>query len=450
MSARRGRWRALGLAAVFSALALPAAAADPAAGAARSAPGAAAPAELKALVARVLARSPVIDGHNDLPWELRQRFASRLSQIDLSNSLQDAPRRADEAPLMTDVPRLRAGGVGGQFWSVWVPASITGPRAVEMTLEQIDLVKEMVRRRPETFALAESASDVRAAERAGKIACLIGIEGGHQIDGSAAVLRQMFALGARYMTLTHVRNTSWADSATDAPEHHGLTPFGVAMVREMNRIGMLVDLSHVSPETMNAVLDVTRAPVMFSHSSARALVDHPRDVPDDVLLRVKANGGVVMVNFAPSYVSEARRRWSAERGAEETRENAPPYGGLYIGQPERAKAALAAWDAAHPKPEVVLSDVADHIDHIRAVAGVESVGLGSDFDGIPETPEGLEGVDRFPALLMELARRGWSAEDLEKLTGGNILRVLAKAQEVAGRLRSEEALETPTARVADE
>jgi len=239
------------------------------------------------------------------------------------------------------------------------------------------------------------------------------------------------------MTLTHSSNTAWADSATDMPLHHGLTPFGKEVVREMNRLGMLVDLAHVSEDTMRAVLAVSEAPVIFSHSSARALVDHPRDVSDEVLRLVARNGGIVMVNFAPPYVSDARRRWAADRMAEEARSNTPPFGGLYIGQPERAAAALKSWDMAHPKPPVTLADVADHIEHIRKVAGADHVGLGSDFDGIPETPTGLEGVDRFPALLQELARRGWSDADLGKVAGGNLLRVMSQAEVVSARLRTE-------------
>jgi membrane dipeptidase len=289
---------------------------------------------------------------------------------------------------------------------------------------------------PATFAMAYTAADVRRIHRQGKIASLIGIEGGHQINHSLAVLRQMYDLGARYMTLTHVTNTEWADAATDAPVHHGLTPFGQEVVREMNRLGMLVDLSHVSPDTMRAVLAVSASPVIFSHSSARAIVDHPRDVPDDILELVAKNDGVVMVNFFPGYVSQARNRWEADRAAEQARFNSPPYGGLYIGQPDRAAAALAAWDQAHPKPVTTLAEVADHIDHVRQVAGVDHVGLGSDFDGIPDGPVGLEAVDRYPALLEELMRRGWSDADIAKLAGENVLRVMSANEQTATRLRA--------------
>ena len=390
-----------------------------------------------ARVARILQRTPLIDGHNDLPWEIRDRMHGKLADIDLKSDTSKLPAPPDGAPLMTDIPRLHAGMVGGQFWSVWVPTDYKGLEAVQATLEQIDLVKRMTERYPADLQMAYSAADVRRIHKAGKVASLIGIEGGHQIDNSLAVLRQMYDAGARYMTLTHAVNTAWADSATDTPKHHGLTSFGQEVVREMNRLGMLVDLSHVSPETMRAALQVAQAPVIFSHSSARALVDHPRDVPDDILKLVAANGGVVMVNFACQYVSQVRDQWDADRAAELARYNSPPFGGLYIGQPERAKAALEKWEREHPKPVTTLAQVADHIDHIRQVAGVDHVGIGSDFDGIPDTPQGLEGVDRFPALLEELLRRGWTDADVAKVAGGNVLRVMATAEQVAARLRSE-------------
>jgi membrane dipeptidase len=387
-------------------------------------------------VERVLAQTPLIDGHNDLPWEIRTRFDSDLSRVDLSRSTLKLPAPEGSPPLMTDIPRLRAGHVGGQFWSVFIPVEVKGPAAVQMTIEQIDIVKQMCARYPNDLVMAYTALDVTRAHKAGRIASLIGVEGGHQINDSLAVLRAYYDLGARYMTLTHSSNTAWADSATDNPAHHGLTPFGKEVVREMNRLGMLIDLSHVSEETMRAALAVSEAPVIYSHSSARAIVDHPRDVPDEVLRLVAANGGVVMVNFYPGYVSEARRRWDADRAAEVARYNSPPFGGLYIGQPERAKAAMAQWERAHPQPPVGIDDVADHIDHIRKVAGVEHVGLGSDFDGIPEAPSGLDGVDKYPALLAELAHRGWSDADLARVAGGNVLRVLARAEEVSVRLRA--------------
>jgi membrane dipeptidase len=399
---------------------------------------------------RVLKATPLIDGHNDLPWEIRDRFKGRLGAFDLASDTSRLTPPPDASPLMTDIPRLRTGMVGGQFWSVWVPVDLKGPVAVETTLEQIDLVKRLAAKYSADLEIADTAADVRRIHHSGRIASLIGIEGGHQIDNSLAVLRQMYELGARYMTLTHIQNTSWADAATDAPVHHGLTPFGEEVVREMNRLGMLVDLSHVSPDTMRAALRTTAAPVIFSHSSARALVDHPRDVPDDVLTLLSSNGGVVMVNFNPGYVSAARNQWEADRAAELARYSSPPYDGLYIGQPERAKAALAAWEREHPKPDATVDQVADHIEHVRKTAGIDHVGLGSDFDGIPEGPRGLGGVDGFPTLLIELMRRGWSDGDIAKLAGENVLRVMSANEQVAARLRRERAasemlFETPGA-----
>ncbi|MGH8160523.1 MAG: dipeptidase [Rhodanobacter sp.] len=398
-------------------------------------------AALAARVDRVLARTPLIDGHNDLAWEIRERFGNAAG-VDLDASTANLPLKLEDgempASLMTDIPRLHKGHVGAQFWSVWIPPTVTGPAAVKMTLEQIDIVHTMVARYPKDLQMAYSADDIMQAFKAGRVASLIGIEGGHQIDDSMPVLRQMYALGARYMTLTHTLDNDWADSATDAPKHHGLTPFGRAVVHEMNRLGMLVDLSHVSPDTMRDALNASVAPVIFSHSGARALDDHPRDVPDDVLKMVARNHGIVMVTFAPSYVSAARNRWEADRAAEQARFNAPPYGGLYIGQPERAKAALAEWDRQHPSPVVTIAMVADHIEHVRQVAGIDCVGIGSDFDGIPDTPQGLDGVDKYPALLVELARRGWTDEELGKLADGNMLRVMREAAAVAARLQISE------------
>jgi membrane dipeptidase len=384
---------------------------------------------------RVLAGTPLIDGHNDLPWEIRSRFKGDLTAVDLKSDTARLPFPADAAALMTDIPRLRAGKVGGQFWSVWVPVDTKGFEAVQATLEQIDLVKRMCERYPDDLAMAYSAADVHRIHQSHKIACLIGIEGGHQINNSLGVLRQMYDAGARYMTLTHTTNTDWADSATDTPAHRGLTAFGGEVVREMNRLGMLVDISHVSPDTMKAALAISEAPVIFSHSSARALVDHPRNVPDEVIKTVGEKGGVVMVNFAPGYISAVRNEWDAAEAAERTRFNSPPYVGLYIGQPERAKAALADWVKAHPRPQATLAQVADHIEHIRLLAGADHVGLGSDFDGIEDAPAGLEGVDKYPALLMELMKRGWTDPDLAKLAGGNVLRAMAEAERVAAKLR---------------
>lgn len=407
----------------------------------------AADAALSARIDRVLATTPLIDGHNDLPWAIREGFGNAAG-VDLSRNTANLPLKSQDGetltPLMTDIPRLRKGHVGGQFWSVWIPATVTGPAAVKMTLEQIDIVRTMVARYPQDLQMAWSADDIMRAFKAGRVASLIGVEGGHQIDNSLPVLRQMYALGARYMTLTHTLNNDWADAATDAPRHHGLTPFGRAVVHEMNRLGMLVDLSHVSPDTMRAAIEASAAPVMFSHSGARALDDHPRDVPDDVLQMVARNHGIVMATFATAYVSPASNRWAADRAAEQTRFNAPPYAGLYIGQPERARAAMAEWDRAHPRPVVPLALVADHIEHIRKLAGIDCVGIGSDFDGIDDTPQGLDGVDKYPALLKELARRGWTDAELGKLAGGNMLRVMRAAETVAARLQKTEAPSSAT------
>ena len=401
-------------------------------------------------VARVLESTPLIDGHNDLPWGIREITNGNFSAIDLSKDTSGIATLPGWPNLVTDLPRLHRGLVGAQFWSVYVPVSVKGFEVVQTTIEQIDLVKRMAARYPGDLEMAYTAADVRRIHRAHKIASLIGIEGGHQINDSLAVLRQMYVMGARYMTLTHSRNNDWADSATDTPVHQGLTPFGEDVVREMNRIGMLVDLSHVSPEVMRAALKVAVAPVIYSHSSARALVDHPRNVPDDILRLVAANGGIVMVNFNPGYVSDAHNRWDADLAAEQARYDTPPFGGLYIGQPQRAKAALDAWQLSHPKPVATLATVADHIEHIRQIAGVDHVGLGSDFDGIPDMPQGLEGVEHFRALLAELMHRGWTDADVAKLAGENLLRVMGSAEQVAAKLSAEKPLETtlpPAARL---
>ncbi|WP_293900516.1 dipeptidase [Phenylobacterium sp.] len=390
--------------------------------------------KIAARVDKVLAGTPLIDGHNDLAEQIRGRFDGRPDRVDLR--ADTSKLMFDGVGMMTDIPRLRAGHVGGQFWSVFISPAFDGPIAVQMTLEQIDIVKGLAQRYPDVFEMAYSADDVVRIHKAGRIASMIGIEGGHQIDDSLAVLRQMYAAGARYMTLTHAINTRWADSATANPQHNGLTPFGKAVVREMNRTGLLVDLSHVSEATMKDALSVTQAPVIFSHSGARGVDNHVRNVSDEVLALVAKNHGVVMANFATTYVSAECNRWDADRSAEQARYNAPPFGGLYIGQPEKAKAALDAWVKAHPAPPVTLSMVADHIEHIAKVCGIDCVGIGSDFDGIGDTPLGLEGVDKFPDLLAELARRGWSDPDLAKLAGGNVLRVMREAEAVARRLQA--------------
>jgi membrane dipeptidase len=386
--------------------------------------------KIAARVDKVLARTPLIDGHNDVPWGIRQRVGVHPDRIDLGKDTSGL-KEVDGPGMHTDIARVKAGRLGGQFWSVYIPATFDGPIAVEMTLEQIDIAKSLAQRYPTVFEMAYTADDIVRIHKAGRVASLVGIEGGHQVHDSLAVLRQMHAAGARYMTLTHSANTRWADSATAAPAFAGLSPFGKAVVGEMNRLGMLVDLSHVSEETMKDALEVTRAPVIFSHSSARGLADHPRNVPDAVLPLVKANRGVVMVTFVPGFVSYARAEWAAARVGEQARTAA-----LYVGQPERAKAALEAWDKAHAKPPVTLSTVADHIEHVAKLCGVDCVGIGGDFDGIAETPTGLDGVDKYPDLFAELARRGWSDEDLGKLAGGNVLRVLREAEAAAKKLQA--------------
>ncbi|HBL28271.1 MAG TPA: membrane dipeptidase [Acidobacteria bacterium] len=376
---------------------------------------------------RLLREVPLIDGHNDLPWELRQRVQNHLDQLDLTQDTHHF-----EKPLHTDIPRLRRGGLGAQFWSVYIPVELSGPQAVGVVLEQIDVVYRLAERHPETFEIATTADDVVRIHKAGRIASLIGMEGGHSIDNSLGVLRRLYAAGARYMTITHSKNNDWADSGTDAPRHGGLTPFGEEVIREMNRLGMLVDLSHVAPATMRDALAVSEAPVIFSHSSARALTGHPRNVPDEILRKLPEDGGVVMVTFVPSFVSEEVRSWNALEDAEEARLKS-----LHSDSPEAVKTGLAAWTAAHPAPRATLAQVADHIEHVRKVAGIDHVGIGSDFDGIQTTPAGLDGVEDYPALLAELLRRGWSDGDIKKLAGENVLRVLREVETTAARLRKE-------------
>ncbi len=378
-------------------------------------------------VDRIFKDVPLIDGHNDLPWEYRDRVKNHLAEIDIR---QDQSKL--EKPLMTDIPRLRKGGLGAQFWSVYVPVTLKGADAVQATLEQIDVVHRLAAIYPDTFALALTADDVTRIHKSGKIASMIGVEGGHSINNSLAVLRLFYESGARYMTITHSDNNDWADSATAAPQHAGLTNFGKAVIAEMNRLGMLVDLSHVSPETMNDALDVTAAPVIFSHSSTRALTNHARNVPDEVLRRLPQNGGVVMVTFVPGFVSEPVRAYGAERTAVEAKLKE-----LNQGQPAKVKDELAAWDAAHPKVHATLNDVADHIEHVMQIAGEDHVGIGGDFDGITSTPQNLDSVADYPKLFAELLRRGHSEEQLRKLAGLNVLRVMKQAEAVAARLQKE-------------
>ena len=379
-------------------------------------------------VRQLLRRVPLIDGHNDLPWQYR-KHNNNLNALDLARDCSKA-----QPPVVTDIPRLRLGGVGAQFWAVYVPPIPGGPPAVEMVLEQIDVVHRMVARWPETFELALTAVDIERIHREGKVASLIGLEGGHSIDNSLAVLRMTYALGARYMTLTHTKTTDWADAAGDEPRHHGLTPFGEQVIREMNRLGMLVDLSHVTDETMRAALKVSQAPVIFSHSSVRALCNSPRNVPDDVLKLTARKGGVVMVCFLPGYLTERGRVAMAAVDAEKERLHK-----LYPDDSERFEKELAVWRREHPSPqEASLSDVADHIDHVRKVAGINHVGIGSDFDGFDGAPEGLEDVSCYPALLAELMRRGYTREEIKKVAGLNLLRVMREAEKVSVRLQRQQ------------
>jgi membrane dipeptidase len=363
----------------------------------------------------LLARTPLLDGHNDLAWELREHNAQNLVRTDLASRL---------GFTHTDLPRLAEGGVGAQFWSVYVPASLTGGAAVTATLEQIDFVRRMASRYPDRLELALTAADVERIFAAGKLASLVGAEGGHSIACSMGVLRMLYQLGVRYMTLTHSSNVPWADSATDSPVAGGLTGFGREVVREMQRLGMLVDLSHVSPGTMSNALDTAEAPVIFSHSSALALCDHPRNVPDEILGRLPGNNGVCMVAFVPSFVSQDCRDWERELAAEMERR------GLDLW--DKADRALAAREwLPGPRPQANLAQVADHIGHVREVAGVEHVGLGGDFDGTDDLPEGLTDVSCYPVLIAELLERGWSEADCARLAGGNVLRVMREAEAAA-------------------
>ena len=366
---------------------------------------------------------PLIDGHNDYPWALRENAARDLDKLDITKS---------QPTIMTDIPRLRAGGVGGQFWSVYVPAETTAP--VTATLEQIDIVHRMMRKYPETFELALTADDVERVFKKGKIASLIGMEGGHSIDSSLAALRMFHRLGARYMTLTHSRNIAWADSATDTAVQNGLSPFGEQVVREMNWLGMLVDLSHVSPDTMADAIGISLAPVIFSHSSSRALNDVPRNVPDNILQMLPKNGGVIMVTFVPGFLSPKVAAWGRLQTAEENRLKQ-----RFASDPAAMKTGLDAWAKANPAPRATLADAADHIDHIKKVAGIDHIGLGGDFDGITSVVQGLEDVSTYPALSAELLRRGYKDDEVMKILGLNILRVMREAEMVSARLQKERA-----------
>lgn len=380
--------------------------------------------ELLARAREVLRAHPVVDGHNDLPWALREQVTYDIDRRDIAVD--------QSAALHTDIPRLRAGGVGAQFWSVYVSTELAGDAAVSACLEQIDVVRQLVDRYPGELRLAVSADEVEAARADGRIASLMGAEGGHSIANSLATLRALHRLGVRYMTLTHNDNTDWADSATDEPRHGGLTAFGEEVVREMNRVGMLVDLSHVAPATMRHALRVTEAPVVFSHSSARALCGHPRNIPDDVLEMLPANGGVAMATFVPKFVLPAAVTWTAEADEYMHARGLDPFGA-----DDEAVRARRAFEEANPRPQATAATVADHLDHMREVAGIDHIGIGGDFDGTPFTPEDLADVAGYPHLVAELLHRSWSEEDLARLLWGNALRVLrdaeAAAREVAAR-----------------
>ena len=380
----------------------------------------------------LLRRHPLVDGHNDLPWSIRTRFGNDLGQLNLA---------APVAGTHTDLPRLRRGGVGGQFWSVYVPGTLRGDAAVATTLEQVDLVHRMVRCHPDDLELALTADDVAAAFSRGRIASLLGAEGGHSIANSMGVLRMLHGLGVRYLTLTHNVNVPWADSATDAPATGGLSAFGREVVQEMHRLGMLVDLSHVAATTARDVLGIAEAPVIFSHSGARAVCDHPRNVPDDLLRRLAANGGVCMVTFVPDFVSSRCRAWALGLRAEVERRGLDP-------RDAAVRATVGAEYAAdHPRPRAALAEVADHIEHVRTVAGIDHIGIGGDFDGADDVPDGLQDVACYPALIAELLARGWSRDECVQVIGGNVLRALREAEATS---RSLSARRTPsTARIED-
>jgi membrane dipeptidase len=372
---------------------------------------------------RILKRTPLIDGHNDLPEQLRENY-----KLDTAGLERGGAARAK--PLMTDMARLKEGRLGGQFWSVYIDGTVIGDEAIRQTIEQIDTVHRLVRAYPNDLAWALTADDIVKAHKAGKVGSLVGIEGGRQIGGSLAALRLFFDAGARYMTLTHNQTTEWADSGTDAPKWNGLAPFGREVIGEMNRLGMLVDLSHVSPDVMRQAIQLSKAPVIFSHSSAGGLVPHPRNVPDDVLRMLPANGGVVMVNWVPGFISQAVWDWTASRAAEEARLKA-----IYRASPTSVEEKLKAWDAANPRPATGVKEVADHIEHVARIAGHDHVGIGADLDGIPYTPNGLDSVAAYPIVFAELIRRGWSDENLAKLAGGNVLRALRGAEATARSMK---------------
>jgi membrane dipeptidase len=382
-------------------------------------------------VRKLLRASPLVDGHNDLPWAMRNHAKNPLDVV-----AYDLRRTA---PGMTDISRLRRGMVGGQFWSVYIPGEVRDSGYARVQLEQIDIAKRAIERYPDVFTPALTAADTRKAFLEGKIGSLLGMEGGHAIENSLGALRAYYDLGVRYMTLTHNVTLDWADAAADVAKHGGLTAFGKEVVREMNRMGMLVDLSHVSPGTMSDALDVTVAPVIFSHSSARAIADVPRNVPDSILKRLPRNGGVVMVTFVPGFISQAVVDY--ERGITRMRDSiarATP------GDNDAQFRAVAAYRAANPTPKATINDVADHLDHMKQVAGAAHVGIGGDYDGITETVVGLEDVSTYPTLLAELVRRGWTDAQLRGLAGENVLRALREAELVSARLRKSRPASTKT------
>ncbi len=383
---------------------------------------------------QILREVPLIDGHNDLPWEIRVQFGFSLDSAHIDRG---------QSKLMTDIPRLKAGLLGGQFWSTYTPSSFEGKGAARAGMEQVDIVHRLVARYPETFELARTADDVERIHRAGKIASMIGLEGGHMIENSLAVLRSFSRLGVNYLTLTHSRNTAWADAATDSMVHRGLTPFGEAVIREMNWLGMLVDLSHTSDSTMWDVLRVTQAPVIYSHSSSRFFTPHPRNVPDDILKAVAQNGGVVMVNYVTSFIYKPSYDWGQRQEAY--------LRGLRDRNLDSAtvRDSMRAWGVKNPAPRPELGVVADHIERIRDVAGVDYVGIGSDLDGIEDTPVGLEDVSTYPALVAELLQRGWKPEDVKKVVGLNVLRVMRQVEAVAARLQKERGPNTAQIEVLD-
>jgi membrane dipeptidase len=385
---------------------------------------------------RVLSSTPLIDGHNDLPWAIRE---SKTAPHDV-----EAYDLRKKTPGHTDLARLKKGMVGAQFWSIYIPGEIKDSGYARVQLEQFDIARRVIAKYPDRLQWALSADAIRSTFKAGKIGSLLGLEGGHAIENSLGALRVYYDLGARYMTLTHNVTLDWADAALDAPKHGGLTNFGKEVVHEMNRLGMLVDLSHVSPGTMSDALDATEAPVIFSHSGSRELVDHPRNVPDSILARLPKNGGVVMVPFVTSFVSKEVKAWDDALAAATTDAR-----GRLGTDTAAVTRALDEWRRSHPQPKATLAQVADHIEHIRKIAGVDHVGIGSDFDGITDLVVGLEDVSKFPDLFAELSRRGWTDADLKKLAGENVLRVLKQAEAVSARLKKERPPSTKTIQELD-